>query len=175
MANVDNARGFKVLRGSNGGEPRMRRYKANVTTDVFQGDVVQMLAAGTVKSITTTTGAATVIGVAANRVDASVQATSQDLWVYDDPDQEFEVQDDGEAATPSQASVGATFALILGTGNTTTGLSRQEIDASAAGVSATDAVLVQGFKTGPTYEIGKYASHIVRLNQHLWKTGSAGI
>lgn len=175
MANVDNARGFKPMRGSSGGEPRMRRYKANVTTDIFQGDVVQMLAAGTVKSITTTTGNGAIIGVAANRVDASIQATSQDLWVYDDPDQEFEVQDDGEAATPSQAVVGATFALILTTGNTTTGLSKHEIDASAAGAAATDPVLVEGFKEGPTFEIGKYANHIVKLNRHLYKTGSAGI
>ncbi|HTG45208.1 MAG TPA: hypothetical protein VK633_11825 [Verrucomicrobiae bacterium] len=175
MANVDNARGLHPIRGSNGGEPRMRVYKANVTTDIFQGDVVEMLATGTVKSIVTTTGSATAIGVAANRVDASIQATSQDVLVYDDPDQEFEVQDDGEAATPSQAVVGATFALILTTGNTTTGMSKHEIDASAAGVSATDAVLVQGFKLGPSFSIGKYATHIVRLNQHLYRTGSAGI
>lgn len=175
MANVDNARGFKPMRVSNGGEPRMRRYKANVTTDVFQGDVVQMLAAGTVKTIVTTTGNTFVLGIAANRVDASTQATSQDLWVYDDPDQEFEVQDDGEAATPSQAVVGSTFALIITTGNTTTGLSKHEVDASAVGQATTDPVLVQGFKEGPTFEIGKYASIIVRLNRHLFKTNSAGV
>jgi hypothetical protein len=134
-----------------------------------------LTADGTVKTITTTTGAATVIGVAQNHIDASAQATSQDVWVYDDPDQEFEVQDDGEGATPSQAVVGSTFALILTTGNTATGLSKHEIDASAVGQSATDAVLVQGFKAGPAWSIGKNAPHIVRLNQHLWKTGSAGI
>src|SRR5688500_3240587 len=126
MANVDNPRGFKVLRGSNGGEPRMRAYKSNVTTDVFQGDVVQMTANGTIAAITTTTGTGAIVVVAANAIDASDSGTNQDIWVYDDPDQEFEVQDDGAAATLSQASVGSTFALLVTTGNTTTGLSKQE-------------------------------------------------
>jgi ketosteroid isomerase-like protein len=175
MANVDNPRGFSVLRGSNGGEPRMRKYKANVTTDIFRGDIVQMLAAGTVKTITTTTGAATVLGVAANAVDASDSSTSQEVWVYDDPDQEFEVQDDGAAATPSAGDVGATYALILTTGNTTTGLSKHEVDASGSGAAATDAVILMGFKEGPLLSIGKNASMIVKLNRHIWKTSSAGI
>lgn len=175
MANVDNPRGFHPIRGSNGGEPRMRKYKANVTTDIFKGDLVQMTADGTIKTVVTTTGSAAQVGVAANYVDASDSSTNQDVWVYDDPDQEFEIQDDGAAATPSQAVVGATFALIITAGNTTTGRSKHEIDASAAGVTSTDAVLVQGFKEGPNLTIGKYASHIVRLNRHLYKTGSAGI
>ncbi len=175
MANVHNARGFSVLRGSNGGNPRVRKYAANVTTDIFKGDVVQLLATGRVKSITTTTGTAPILGVAANRIKHGDSTSPQDVWVYDDPDQEFEVTDDGAAATLSAADVGATFALILTTGNTTTGQSKQEIDASASGAATTDAVLLEGFKTGPSFTIGKYASAIVRLNRHIMKTGSAGI
>lgn len=175
MANVHNASGLKALRGSNGGEPRMRRYKANVTTDIFKGDVVSLATAGTVFTCVTTTGSGTVLGVAANRVDASTQSTSQDVWVYDDPNQEFELQDDGAAATPSQASVGATAVLILPAGNTTTGISKHELDASGLGVAATDAVIIEGFKEGPTFSIGKYASHIVKLNRHIYRSGSTGI
>lgn len=175
MANVHNARGFIAIRGSNGGEARMRKYNANVTTDVFKGDVVQLLASGRVKSITTTTGNGFILGVAANRVDASVSASPQEIWVYDDPDQEFEVTDDGAAATLSASDVGATFALILTTGNTTTGMSKQELDASASGAATTDAVLLEGFKTSPAVAIGKYSSAIVRLNRHIYKTGSAGV
>lgn len=175
MANTHNARGLKPLRGSNGGEPRMRKYLANVTTDIFQGDVVQLLAAGTVKTITTTTGNSFVLGVAANAIDASDYTTNQELWVFDDPDQEYEITDDGAAATLSAADVGATFAMILTTGNTITGISKQEIDASASGAATTDPLILQGFKTGPNLTIGKYASEIVKLNRHIWKTGSAGV
>ena len=175
MANVHNPRGFHPIRGSGGGEPRMRRYKANVTTDIFQGDIVQLLAAGTVKSITTTTGNDKILGVAANRVIKAASTTSQDVWVYDDPVQEFEVTDDGLAATPSQASVGAGCALIIATGNTTTGMSKMELDASAEGQAASKPVLIEGFKTGPSFEIGKYATEIVKLNRHIWKLGSSGV
>lgn len=175
MANVHNPRGFHPIRGSGGGEPRMRRYKANVTTDIFQGDIVQLLAAGTVKTIVTTTGNDKVLGVAANRIKHGDSTTAQDIWVYDDPVQEFETTDDGAAATPSQISVGAGMALILTTGNTTTGMSKQELDASAEGTGATKPVLIEGFKTGPSFEIGKYATEIVKLNRHIWKSGSAGV
>jgi len=175
MANVHNARGFSALRGSSGGEPRLRKYNANVTTDIFKGDVVQLLASGRVKTITTTTGNAFVLGVAANAIDASDFSTTQEVWVYDDPDQEFEVTDDGVGATLSASDVGATFALILTSGNTTTGLSKHELDASASGAATTDAVLLEGFKISPAVAIGKYASAIVKLNRHIFKTGSAGV
>lgn len=175
MANTHNARGFSPMRGSNGGEPRVRKYSANVTTDIFRGDLVQLLATGRVKTITTTTSVASAIGVAANRIKHGDSSSAQDIWVYDDPDQEFEVTDDGAAATLSASDVGATFALILTTGNTTTGQSKHEIDASASGAATTDAVILEGFKQGPSFTIGKYASEVVRLNRHIWKTGSAGI
>ena len=175
MANVDNPRGLKPLRTPGGGDIRIRKYAANVTTDVFQGDVVQMLASGRVKSITTTTGTGAIIGVAANYIDASDSGTTQDIWVYDDPDQEFEIQDDGDGATPSAAVVGATFSMIVTIGNTTSGYSKQELDASGAGTAATDPLLVLGFKVAPDAEVGKYAPHIVKLNRHILKVSSAGI
>ena len=175
MANVHNARGLSPLRGSNGGNPRVRKYAANVTTDIFKGDIGQLLASGRVKTIVTTTGNSFVLGVAANRIKHGDSTSPQDIWVYDDPDQEFEITDDGAAATLSASDVGATFALIISTGNTTTGISKHEIDASASGAATTDAVILEGFKTGPSFLVGKYSSAIVRLNRHIWKTGSAGV
>ncbi len=121
------------------------------------------------------TSVATALGVAANRIKHGDSASAQDIWVYDDPDQEFEITDDGVAGTLSAANVGATFAMILTTGNTTTGQSKHELDTSSTSASAAEAVLLEGFKTGPSFLIGKYASAIVKLNRHIWKTGSAGI
>jgi hypothetical protein len=64
---------------------------------------------------------------------------------------------------------------VLGTPNTTTGQSIQELDISAPGAAATDPLLAVDFLTGPALEIGAYANIIVRLNRHLYKTGATGV
>jgi len=177
MANVDAPRGLKPWNGNNGGPPRLRKYLGGTSTSIGKGDIVALAANGRIHRIVTTTGSANIIGVAANYVaaPASGVTTPPEVWVYDDPHQLFTIQDDGDAATPSQAAVGATFALILAAPNTTTGQSKVEIDASAAGTATTDPVQVLGFVTGGGLEIGKYATHIVQLNRHLYRHRSAGI
>ena len=177
MANTDATMGLKPYNGSGDGPPRLKLYRGGTTTSVGRGDVVALAANGRVHRIVTTTGSAAIVGVAANYVAApaaGVTATP-DVWVYDDPHQRFVIQDDGDAATPAQAAVGATFAMILGAPNTTTGNSIQEIDASASGVATTDPLVVMGFVEGAGFEIGKNAKTIVMLNRHLWRHRSAGI
>ena len=178
MANTDNARGLRPIYGPGGGAPKMTKYLAGTTTSIFRGDIVARAANGRVHRIATTTGSGKIVGVAANYVNAlsGVGATTaQDVWVYDDPDQSFEIQDDGAAATPARSDLGATFALIVGVGNTTTGQSIFEVDASAAGVASTDPVLAIDFKVGPAFEVGKNATWIIKLNRHLHRTASLGI
>ena len=177
MANIDAPRGLVPHNGDNGNAPRMRLMKAGTTTSIGRGDIVALAANGRVHRIATTTGSAAIVGVAANYVAAPAAGvtTPPDVWVYDDPHQTFVIQDDGEAATPAQSSVGSTFAMILGTPNTTTGSSIQEIDASATGVATTDPLVVMGFLEGPGHEIGKYAKHLVMLNRHIYRHRSAGI
>lgn len=175
MANVRQYMGLSPINGQGGAEPKIGKYIANVTTNIYAGDVVQMQANGRLKVITTTTGSDKIVGVAVHSVVAAAAGTPQDVLVYDDPDQQFKLTDDGDSATPSYAIVGATFALLIPTGNTTTGRSKMEIDASAAGAAATDPILVKGFVEGPGFEIGKYATHRVLLNRHMWKKASAGV
>lgn len=176
MANIDAPRGLTPWNGD-GSSPRLRLYKGGTTTSVGRGDVVALASNGRIHRIATTTGSASIVGVAANYVaaPASGVTTPTDVWVYDDPHQSFVIQDDGDSATPAQSSVGSTFAMILGAPNTTTGNSIQEIDASATGVATTDPLLVTGFLEGPGFEIGKYAKHIVQLNRHIYRHRSAGI
>ncbi len=173
MANPDRPSGFHVI--DNGQVPRLRKYTAGTTTDIFRGNIVSIDADGHVANCLTTTGSITVNGVAANFVDASASSSGQDVWVYDDPHQEFWIQDDGDSATPATASIGATAVLILTAGNTTTGQSKQELDASGNGTAATDAVVIVGFKLSPDVTVGKNAPHIVKLNRHILAMGSAGI
>lgn len=170
MANVDFARGLKPVT-----EIRKRRYLGNTSTDIFRGDVVQMQANGRLATITTTTGNAKIVGVAATFVDASASSSAQNIWVYDHPDQDFEIQDDGASATPAQANVGATAPLVITTGNTTTKQSKHELDVSGIGAAATDAVKIIGFITGGGSEIAKYARYRVQLNRHIYDSANAGV
>lgn len=177
MANVDQANGFRPVQQGNS-SPKIKRYLAGTTTSIFRGDVVALATNGRVHRIATTTGSARIIGVAANYVNATSapgSTTAQEVWVYDDPNQEFVGQDDGAGITPARTAIGQTFALIIGAGNSTTGQSIFEVDASASGTTSTDAVIVTGVLEGGAYEIGKYMKTIVKLNRHLYKVGSAGI
>jgi hypothetical protein len=177
MANKDFARGFAPY-NPDGNPPRKQVYKAGTTTNIGAGDIVALATNGRIHKIGTTTGSAKIIGVAANFVNASVSpasVTPADVWVYDDPDQLFECQDDGAAATPAQASVGATYPVVLGSPNTTTGKSIQELDISGVGTTSLQALQLVGFIQGPDKAIDKNASCIVRLNRHLYKQGSVGI
>lgn len=177
MANNDAPVGLCPWNGDNGGSPRMRLYKGGTTTSIGQGDVVALATNGRVHRVATTTASTKVVGVAAAYVAAPAAGvtTPPDVWVYDDPNQLFVIQDDGASGTPAQSSVGATAPLVLGTPNTTTGKSIQELDISNLGVSSIQPLLVVGFLEGPGFEIGKNAKIIVRLNRHLMRAGSLGI
>jgi hypothetical protein len=176
MANIDAPRGFTALQGQ-GGTPRLKKYRAGTATDIFRGDVVAINSSGILHSIATTTGSAKIVGVAATAVDASASSANQDVWVWDDPDQQFIGQDDGTGVTTSTVrnAVGSTFPFIVAAGNTLTGQSIFEIDGSATGVSSTDPVIVQGYLEGPKNEVGPNATWIFTLNRHIYKKGSVGI
>lgn len=171
MANIDAPRGLAPV----GKIVRLRKYLGNTTTDIFQGDVVQIQANGHVKTIVTTTGSVAQIGVANNFNDASASATAQGVWVYDHPDQEFSIQDDGASGTPNQDNVGATAVLVITAGSTTTGRSAHELDISGIGVAADDAVQILGFITGGELEIAKFATFRVKLKRHLYANAIVGI
>lgn len=178
MANTDAPRGLRPISGPGGGSPLLIVRPAGTTTSIFRGDVVALATNGRVHRVATTTGSARIVGVAANFVLATSgvgATTAQDCWIYADPDQLFEIQDDGASATPAESSIGATYPLVIGAGNSTTGKSIFELDISAPGTTSLDPLLAVGFKEGPTYEIGKYATFLVKLNRHLFKSGSAGI
>jgi hypothetical protein len=177
MANKNFPRGFAPY-NPDGRQVRKQVYKAGTTTNIGVGDVVALATNGRIHRMATTTGTARIIGIAATSVNAGVapaSTTAADIWVYDDPDQLFECQDDGVGATPAQASVGATAPLVLGSPNTTTGKSIQQLDISGLGTTALQPLQIVGFIQGPDRAIDKNASIIVRLNRHLYKTGSAGI
>ena len=167
MANLDRPSGLKPW----GEQLRLKRYVANGTTDIFKGDLVSMKSNGKIHTVLTTTGSDNQIGVASNFNDASAGET--EVWVYNHPMQQFTIQDDGDGADIAQTNVGNTAPLIITAGNTTTGLSKHELDISAASTDTDDPLSIVEIQAAPGETIADFARIIVTLNKHLLRDRKA--
>lgn len=171
-ANVDAPFGFIPYDGP----ARLSEYRTDAgAAAIYPGDLVGQMADGCVDVITTTT-ASLIIGVAAHYLAAAAATT---VMVYDDPDQRFVVQDDGDTTNMTALSEGTNALPILTTGNTTTLRSAHEIDASSVGAIQAAPLHIQ--RLHPV-EAGSYASAagsprrwIVNINSafHQLATSSA--
>jgi hypothetical protein len=177
MANVDHPHGLRAVMSRTMGTPRQTKYVAHINTTtpvgIFRGDPVQLLATGKVKTITTTTGVDSIVGVAANYIAGAAANDDSDVWVYDDPDTIFEIQSDGTTdpgASTARGHIGNTAPLVLTAGNAATGQSQIELDYSAMTTGTADAVMVVGH-----YEVANndmtlmHARYLVNLVKHLYK------
>ncbi len=101
-------------------------------------------------------------------------STSYRLLVADDPDQLFLVKADAAVAV---GNVGNTCQIVAASGNSYTGLSGFQLDASELATTATDQLLVMGFPAGrPDNEINATGVDvIVKINMHSYRPGSAGV
>lgn len=168
MANADAPHGLNAVKMLNGGKIPMHKYTSAATTAIGQGDIVTLRAAGKAAALKTSGGANNILGVA-----ASYAAVSSDIWVYDDPDTIFEIQSDG-ATDPGSATaaghVGNTAVLIVAnTYNTTTKISKMELDYSSITTGTADPLQIVGFYDGvnndPTLA---HARYLVLLRKHIW-------
>ena len=113
------------------GPARCSEYRTDVgAAAIYPGDLVGQMADGCVDTITSAT-ASHILGVAAQYLAA---AAATKILVYDDPDQRFTMQDDGDTTNMTALSEGANALPILTTGNTTSLRSAHEIDASSISV-----------------------------------------
>ena len=90
--------------------------------------------------------------------------------VLDDPSQMFILQNDG---TSAQANYGKNADIVIGTGNTVTGLSANELDTSSIANTAALNLKIIGLWDVPNNAIGANAVVVVKINEHLY--GSAGV
>jgi hypothetical protein len=131
----------------NGGKIPMNKYSSSATTVIYQGDVVTLRANGLVATLKTTGGAANILGVA-----ACYAAVSDYVWVYDDPQTIFEIQSDGAtdpgSAAAAIAMIGESGPLIVTAGNTTTKVSKHEIDYDAVTTGTADPLQIVGYYQG---------------------------
>ena len=192
MANSDTARGLKPVRYLSGapysGAVNIYSVPASDSTAIYIGGLVKPAGSADADGVMTVTGnVATgnaVIGVVTGIVPVTADSTIyraastlRYVFVADDPNLLFEVQEDSGGAAMAATAVGNTADLTgFTSGSTATGLSAIEIDSSTATASGdgTEDVMIWGLANRPDNAIGTNAKWLVRLNNHFLVDGVAG-
>lgn len=192
MANSDAPRGLSPVRDVSGApySGSVNRYyvPSSDATAIYIGSLVKPAGSADADGIMSVTGNVStgdavlgaVVGVEPVTADSKIYreaSTERYVFVADDPNALFEVQEDSDGAALAAANVGNTADLTgLTSGATPTGLSSIEIDSSTATASGdgTEDVLIIGLSRKQKNEIGTNANWLVRLNNHFFVDGQAG-
>jgi len=192
MANGTERYGLRPSRQLNGSPfiNAQNRYRvaADNSTNVFQGDVVIPFASGTIGRAIANTST-TAVGVFngcfytdpttqkptfKNFLPSSINASDLVAFVIDAPDTVFEVNANGVFAV---ADIFKNFSINNVTGNTTTGISLVQLDVANSGTDST--FLVQAIDiSGDVFNSDVTVSNaniLVRINNHAYKAGTAGL
>lgn len=194
MANADTPFGFKPIRKvgaapTTGGVNRYYRGSGD-SAAVFIGDPVNLGGtgdtAGTSPSVVRATAGSggltigVVVAIENNTSDNLSRtylpaSTAGYVLVADDPEQEYEVQEDSTSTNLAITAIGSNVDFVIGSGNTTTGISAAEIQTSSVNTTNTLQCRVLGLIDRADNEIGNNAKWRVRLNTHqsLTTTGLA--
>jgi len=162
--------------GHNNQSFRKIKIASGYDTNIVTGDIVKLVAAGTIEKDAGTT-ACTPIGVfvGCEYTDPSLgYLLHNDLWpadtvasdayayVVDDPDMLFQIQAD-DAVT--QAMLGSNFAVVQGTANTALGRSGVALDGDSTATTNTLPLRLVDFVDGPFSTVGDaYTDCIVKWN-----------
>ena len=188
MANIDKAFGLRPqgnLSATGGQKQFSYEIADNQSGAIFQGDLVTVYDGYLVQFNPATHTAAVGVFNGCNYVDpttgkptfsnfypGSVNITQGVISaeVLDDPNQLFTIQADEDIV---QADIGKNADVVVGTGNTTTGVSAMELDSSTVANTAALNLKIVGFYSLPGNETGTNAVVVVKINEHLY--GSAGV
>ncbi|MCP4613026.1 MAG: hypothetical protein GY845_30400 [Planctomycetes bacterium] len=191
MANADKPMGAVPVGHLNGspwnGKFRMYYVPSTDSTAIFIGDFVKSAgsADATGKYPTVAQAAAgdairgVVIGFASQpQVAFDVTdlgrayrpaSTAMYAAVVDDPDVIFEVQEDSDAGAIAATAIGNNADVVVGSGDTTTGLSAMELDSSDVATS-TAQLRILGVVDREDNELGTNAKLLVLINEHELKS-----
>ena len=171
MANTDAPFGFRPS-GKVGGNPdngALSEYaiKSDYATAMFQGDLVKFATGHINVGAAGNTGLMVFNGLKyddsstnkptfKNFFDGTALGVQGEVFVYDDPYQVYEAQGDS-ATAPTQAMVGLYMDSVkTHAGNSTTGISGDELDVSTNSTTLTGAKVL-GFAQTPDNEIATHA------------------
>ena len=200
MANVDRPNGLRPVKHLNGapynGQVNMYLIPSSDSTAVFRGDLVKLAggagAAGTVvygidcegiptaiQSAAGDTHVGVVVGFLANQSDLSTQyrvaSTDRIALVADAKDIIFEIQEVSGGTPLTADAVGLNANVVVGAGNTTTGTSGVELDNSTEATTADLDVQIMGLVKRVDNNYGEHAKWLVRINDHAYGEGVAGV
>jgi hypothetical protein len=203
MANQDTPFGLKPVRNRSG-DIRINKYyvPASYATALFVGDPVvktgtsnplttvtdvNAYEAGTLPVVNKATAGSTnpitgvIVGIepnpdnlnrALNFRPASEEAV---LLVADNPEEEFEIQDDGVVAlTVDDIGLNANL-IYTNAGSEFTGSSGAELNSSTVAVTAAFQLKIKRLVARPDNELGANGKYLVTINNHTESTGTAGI
>lgn len=99
------------------------------------------------------------------------------VYVVDDPNVVFEIQEVSGGTALAAADVGLNSDIVVGSGSTTTGLSGMELKNDAEDTTATLQLKILGLSPVIGNAIGEHAKWLVKINNHQLgsHTGTAGV
>jgi len=170
MANVDFPKGFRPITNFAGTAPRLTTYTAVDSVAFYEGQPVALNGDGKVCAwVVDATYYKTGLGVVAGYL--AVATTDRTVQVYDDVNQEYEVQSDGATIAGIGTLIGINFGVTnISSGTASTGQSIAEIthDSGSASNDSTTPRPFRGirFATDPKNEIASTNPRIiVKMNQ----------
>ena len=171
MANTDNVRGLWPIGHLCGGEIRASEYTVTTSATIYQGDIVELDAAGTV-GVAEAGDATAVVGVSNGYVSSAAAGTK--IMVFDDPNIIFGLQQE-TGGTVAAADVGLSAdANTYLAGSSTTKMSAVELS-STLGTTAAQFLILGKIETADN-DWGENCKLRVIFNEHRYKgAGSAGV
>jgi len=200
MANVDRQQGLRPVRYASGapynGACNQYLVPSSDGTALFVGDLVKpgaaAGAAGVFVNGQNCEGMPTVIQSAAGDPSIGViigflpdtsnlalryrtASTNRIALVADDPNLLFEIQEVSGGTALTNAEVGLNADVVVGSGNTTTGMSGMELDNSTEATTAGLNLRIIGLNPTPDNNYGEHAKWLVMLMDHSLRGGVAGV
>lgn len=154
------------------GDPALVTGTSNTAEVTFPG--VGNFIAGTLPEINVAADTGDISGVVvgfgtdpnALELAYSPASTEAIVWLADDPDLMFEVQEDSVGGALAATDVAQNSNLVAGSGSTVTNLSGWEIDSSDANTTNTLQVRLERLVNRADNEIGTNAKWLVSILQH---------
>jgi len=189
MANVDAAFGLRPAKlGSSAPYcARVGTYfiPATDSTAVYIGSPVKLAGSADADGIATVTAASStnaVVGVVVGVLPVTAESTmyreassARYVFVADDPNQLFEVQEVSGGTALAATAVGLNANWTGSSGSTVTALSDIELDNSTEATTATLDFQIMGLARHSDNAIGEHAKWLVRLNNHQFVDGTTGV
>lgn len=187
MANVDRANGARPIRYLSGApwNGKTRRYYVPSTdgTAIYVGDFVKSAGSADADGVPTVAQAAAgntllgvVVGIEPNPTNLSAvyRAASTAAYVYvcDDPNVVYEIQEDSVGGAMTATNVGNNGDIVVGSGNTSNGVSGMQLDSSDVISTTTGSAQLRVLRLASRVDnaIGNYAKWEVVINEHEWKS-----